>query len=121
MLSPYGASRQRGYQLLIFGLRPGSGGAAAHITLRAERKREFGHIVPARSFDDEEEIGVAAGQKDLLDFDSDFFCKIARGFSTLGRILDRTDALIGPIERQYERRHADLPGVIQTVVPAREV
>jgi hypothetical protein len=48
------------------------------------------------------------GQIDLLNVDSEFLCKFLGGLAALGRILDRTDSLIGPVQRQKERRHVIL-------------
>src|SRR5713101_6676033 len=104
---------QLGNQLPKFGLGPGPRGAGAHVALRAERHREFGHVVPVRSVDNDNEIVLSGRQIDFLDLDSHFFCELAGGLSALGSVLDGTDALIGPRERQYEHRHLILRVVTQ--------
>src|SRR5262245_40935832 len=100
--------RQLGDQLLKLGLGPGPGGAGSYIAQCAEREREFGDIVAIGCIDDDEEIVLARGQVDLLHLDSHFLSKLARGTAALGSVLDRADALVGPIQRQDERWHAVL-------------
>ena len=97
-----------GYQLLKFGLRPSAGGAGTHASLRAEGECEFGDVVPVRGIDNNKEIVVAGSEIDLLDFNSHFLGELPSRLSPLGSVLDRTDSLLGPVERQYERWHAAL-------------
>src|SRR5512132_2857451 len=63
-------SRQLGDELLEFGLGPGSRGAGANVPQRASREREFGDVVAARRFDNDEQIVFAGGEIDLFDLDS---------------------------------------------------
>jgi hypothetical protein len=42
---------------------------------------------------------------DVLDLDPDFLGKLLGSFVPFGSVLDLTNSLIGPVERQYERRH----------------
>src|SRR5215211_3925140 len=93
------------YQLLKFGLGPSPGSAGTHISLRAEREREFCDVVPIWGIDDEKEIVIAGSEIDLSDFDSHLLGQIASGLGTLGRVLYRPDSLVSPVERQYERWH----------------
>jgi len=51
----------------------------------------------------------AGGEIDLLDFDPDFLGEGFRCFTALGRLSDIANALVGPVERQYECRHVFLP------------
>src|ERR1700674_714563 len=96
-------------ELLKFSLRPSTGGTRAHVALRTERQREFGDVVPIGRIEDDNEVAVTGREIDLLDLNAHFLGKIACGLSALGGLLDRTDSLVGPIERQYERWHAVLP------------
>src|SRR5262245_14659722 len=107
-------SRQLGYQLLELGLRPGASGAGAHVSLRAQRERVFRHVVAVGSVDDDEEIVVAGGEIDLLDLDPQLLGEFAGCLRPLGSVLDRTDALVGPAQRQDERRHVVLHGLETT-------
>jgi hypothetical protein len=66
-----------------------------HVALTAERQRELGDVVAVRRFDDDQEVGVAGGEVDLLDIDADFLGELARRLRALGGILDPADALIG--------------------------
>src|SRR6476646_8465562 len=102
-----------GYQFLHFGLRPGSDRARTHVSLRTERKRELGDVVPVRSVDNDQEIVVAGGHIDLLDFNSHFLGQIASGLGALGSILDRADPLVRPVQRADEHGHAVLRAVIR--------
>ena len=61
-----------GYQLVKFGLRPSSGRAGTHVSLRTEREREFGDVVLVRGIDYHKEIVVAGSEVDLLDLNSHF-------------------------------------------------
>src|SRR5262245_21636697 len=105
-------SGQLGYQLLELGLRPGAGGAGPDVSLRAEGERVFRHVVAVGRVDDDEEIVVAGGEIDLLDLDPQLLGELAGGLRPLGSLLDRTDALVGPAQRQDERRHAVLHGLV---------
>src|SRR5262245_8621482 len=105
-------SGQLGYQLLELGLRPGAGGAGPHVSLRAQRERVFRHVVAIGSVDDDEEIVVAGGEIDLLDLDPQLLGELAGRLRPLGSVLDRTYALFGPAQRQDERRHAVLHGLV---------
>src|SRR5215813_8386593 len=96
------------YELLKFGLRPNASGAGAHAPLRAQRKREFGDVVAVGRIEDDQQIAVARRKIDLLDLNSHFLGQILSGFGSLGSILDRTDTLVGPVERTHERGHAVL-------------
>src|SRR5262245_4643810 len=103
--------RQLGYQLLELRLRPGAGGTGAHVALRTERERVFRHVVAVGSIDDDEQIVVAGGEIDLLDLDPQLLSELAGRLRSLGSVLDRTDALVGPAQRQDEHRHAVLHGL----------
>src|SRR5215472_14710602 len=50
----------------------------------------------------------AGGEIDLLDFDPDFLGEGLRRFTALGRLSEIANALIGPVERQYECCHVFL-------------
>src|SRR5713226_3542972 len=102
------SSWQLGYKLLKFGLRPGAGGEGSQVSLRAERDCEFGDVVPVRGIDNDKEIVVAGSEIDLLDFNAYFLGELPSRLSPLGSVLDRTDSLVSPVERQYEHRHAVL-------------
>src|SRR5262245_29416531 len=114
---PLARLRQLGYQLLELRLRPGAGGAGPHVALRAERERVFRHVVAVGSIDNDQQIVVAGGEIDLLDLDPQLLGELAGGLRPLGSVLDRTDALVGPAQRQDERRHAVLHG-LETAFPA---
>src|SRR5262245_14800938 len=47
----------------------------------------------------------AGGEIDLLDFYPDFLSESFRSFAPLGRLFEIANALVGPVERQYECRH----------------
>src|SRR5215831_8417582 len=98
--------RQLRYQLMEFGLRPNAEGAGAHASMRGEREREFGGVIAVRSIQDDQEIAVARCQIDVLDLYPDLLGQLLGGFGALGRFLDGTDSLIGPVERTHEHRHA---------------
>src|SRR6478672_3302949 len=100
--------RQLRYQLLEVGLRPNASGAGTHVSLRADRKREFGDVVAVGRVENDQEIAVARGQIHLFDVNSDFLREFLRGFGALGGLLDRTDSLLGPVEQAHEHRHAVL-------------
>src|SRR3954453_4419936 len=100
-----------GYQFLKLGLRPGSDRARTHVSLRTERQRELGDVVPVRSVDNDQKIVVARGHIDLLDFNSHFLGQIASGLGALGSILDRADSLVRPVQRADEHGHAVLRAV----------
>src|SRR5262249_2261614 len=55
-----------------------------------------------------EQIVFAGGQIDLLDLDSEFLGKLLCSLAPLGSVLDRTDSLMGPVQRQNERWHVIL-------------
>src|ERR1700747_3419718 len=102
--------RKFGYQLGPFSLRPGAGGAGAHVSQRGDRKREFGDVIAERRFGEEKNVMRATGEIDLLDFDPDFLREGFRRFAALGRLFDIANALVGPVDRQYECRHVFLLG-----------
>jgi len=108
------------YELLKFGLRPNASGPGAHASLRAQRKREFGDVVAVGGIEDDQQIAVARRKIDLLDLNSHFLGQILSGFGSLGSILDRTDSLIGPVERTHECGHAVLRVHPETSRPAAE-
>src|SRR5215831_7560491 len=96
------------YELLKFGLRPNASGPGAHASLRAQRKREFGDVVAVGGIEDDQQIAVARREIDLFDLNSHFLRQILSSFGSLGGILDRTDSLVGPVERTHECGHAVL-------------
>src|SRR5690349_8881849 len=103
--------RQLGNQLCVFGLRPRSYGAGAHIALRADRHAELGDIRAVWSLDDRQEIGFARGHIGLLDFEAELFGRFARRGGALRRLLDVADALLRPIHGDQESWHDHfLPG-----------
>src|SRR6516164_8989354 len=108
------------YELLKFGLRPNASGPGAHASLRAQRKREFRDVVAVGGIEDDQQIAVARRKIDLLDLNSHFLGQILSGFGSLGSILDRTDSLIGPVERTHECGHAVLRVHPETSRPAAE-
>src|SRR5262249_62303845 len=101
--------RQLRYQLVKFGLRPNAGSAGPHVSLRAEREREFRGVVAVGGIDDDQEIAVAGRKVDLLDLNSHFLGQVLSGSGALGSILERSSSLLGPAQRTHERRHAILP------------
>src|SRR5262245_47898042 len=98
-----------GDQLLKFGLRPRAGGAGTHVSLRAEGECELRNIIAVGSIQNDEDVIGARGDVDLLDLEAQFPRQLLGGVRPLGSVLHRTDALVGPVERQYERRHVLLP------------
>jgi hypothetical protein len=75
-----------------FGLRPSSGRAGTHVSLRTEREREFGDVVPVRGIDNHKEIVIAGRQIDLLDLNFHFLGEFPSSFGALGSVLDRADS-----------------------------
>jgi hypothetical protein len=98
-----------GYQLLEFGFRPSSGSAGTDAALRAECQCEFGDVVPVGAIHNDQDVVFAGSEIDLLDFNSHFLRQLSRSLSSLRSVLDRTDSLVGPIQRYYERWHVILP------------
>src|SRR5437899_12357574 len=96
---PDAVSGQLGDQLDEFRLRPRPGGARAHIANCAERQREFGNVIAARRIDEQHEIAVAGREIYLLDLNAHFLGEIAGSLRALGRVLDRANSLVGPVER----------------------
>src|SRR5207247_2376772 len=50
----------------------------------------------------------------------DFLGKLLGSFVPFGSVLDLTNSLIGPVERQYERRHLILLWLLRKIVAATE-
>ena len=65
-------------------------------------------MIAERRFGEEKNVMRATGEIDLLDFDPDFLSEGFRRFAPLGRLFDIANALVGPVERQYECRHVFL-------------
>src|SRR5215475_14793549 len=55
------SSRQFGYELMPFWLRPGSCSAGANVSQRAGREREFGDVISTCRFGYKEQIVFAGG------------------------------------------------------------
>src|SRR5580704_15133568 len=111
MVSLAGGLRQFGDQLERLGLGPGPHRARAHIAGGRQRHGEFCDIVAVGCFDDGEQIGIAGGQINRLDVDTHPLAELAYGLGALRRLLDRADALFGPVQRQDKCRHEILPFV----------
>jgi hypothetical protein len=107
--------RKLGYQLGPFWLGPGARGVGAHVSQRTDRKREFGDIVSLRRFGDDEDVVLARREINLLDVDADFFGERSRRFGATGSLLDRTNSLVGLVDRQYECRHVVLHGLHEPI------
>src|SRR5262245_11216488 len=101
--------RKLGDQFLKFGLRPRARGAGTHVSLRAEGECELRNVIAVGSIQNDENVVGARGDVDLLDLEPQFPRQLLGGLRPLGSVLHRTDALVGPVERQYERRHVLLP------------
>src|SRR5215469_3683190 len=100
--------RQFGNELGVFGFGPSPHGTGADVAHRADRHAELGDVVAAHRFDDADEIGVAVCQIGLLDLDPHLLGNFACGGGALGRVLDVTDTLFGPIHGDDEGRHGRL-------------
>ena len=93
-----------------FGFGPGSRGAGADVPQRASGEREFGDVVAAWRFDNEEQIVFTGGEIDLFDLDSQFLRHLLGGLAALGSFLDPTDSLIAPrLQRRCRFRGRSRP------------
>jgi hypothetical protein len=93
---------------LVLGLGPGADGARADVPWRADRHCKLGNVVAVRCLQNEQKVGFPGVRKTCLISTSSFFAS-ACGLSTLGRVFNRSDSLVGPSPRHYECRHGSSP------------
>lgn len=59
---------------------------------------------------------LTGGEIDLLDFDTERLGEFFRRSAALGRFLDITNSLVGPVDPHYECRHVVLQGLRTALV-----
>ena len=100
---------QGGYGSSEISLVISASGHARTVRVRvpqgADRHRKLRDVVGVWCLQNEQKVRLTRGEKSLLNLNIELFCNIARGLSTLGRLFNSADPLVGPGPRHYERRH----------------